>query len=317
MAVLPRYEDLPRVDGTAEGHAWEVWPAGDQLGTINFLTPVRVAAAAALVREGVVVNLTLPLDEPNPGLFPDRRGYTRHEERLGSVGRDDSVDGLYLQGSSQWDGLRHIRHRTAGYYGGRDDADLDAGALGIDVLARNGIVGRGVLIDVGFAAAERGLAPDERWALDGPTLESIAAGQGVELRPGDILVLRTGWIAWYLSRNAEQKQAMRGSVGPAPDGLACAGLAGHLATAEWLWNHEVAAVVADNPAVEALPVDRTAGFLHRRLIPLLGMPLGELWWLEDLADRCRSTGRYDFLLVSAPLHLPAGVGSPANAVAVL
>jgi kynurenine formamidase len=317
MAALPRYEGLPTVEDTGEAYAWTVWPVGDELGTINFLTPDRIAAAAALVRDGVVVNLTLPLDEPKPGLFPERTAYVRHEELLPVGGRDDSVSDLFLQGSSQWDGLRHIRHRTAGYYGGRDDAALDDGALGIDVLARHGVVGRGVLIDLAAAAAARGTAPDERWAVDGPTIESIAQEQGVEVRPGDILVLHTGWTAWYLAQSAQRKKQMVGSVGPAPDGLACTGLAGHVTTAEWLWNHEVAAVVADNPAVEALPVDRAAGFLHRRLIPLFGMPLGELWWLDELAERCRATSRYEFLLVSAPLNLPGGVGSPANAVAVL
>jgi hypothetical protein len=69
--------------------------------------------------------------------------------------------------------------------------------------------------------------------------------------------------------------------------------------------------------VEVFPVDRAKGFLHRRLIPLQGMALGELWLLDELSRACAEEGRYEFLLVAAPLHLPRGVGSPANAYALL
>jgi hypothetical protein len=99
--------------------------------------------------------------------------------------------------------------------------------------------------------------------------------------------------------------------------LATPGLDGNQSTAAWLWDRGVAAIASDNVAVEALPVDRAAGFLHRRLIPLLGIALGEFWWLRDLAEACRQAGRYEFLLAAAPLYLRGGVGSPANAYAVL
>ncbi|MGH7490591.1 MAG: cyclase family protein, partial [bacterium] len=73
----------------------------------------------------------------------------------------------------------------------------------------------------------------------------------------------------------------------------------------------------DNPALEALKVDRSVGFLHRLLIPLLGLPIGELWDLEQLSEACESNRRYTFLITSSPLNLPNGVGSPANAYAIL
>jgi hypothetical protein len=75
--------------------------------------------------------------------------------------------------------------------------------------------------------------------------------------------------------------------------------------------------VADNPALEALKVDRSVGFLHRLLIPLLGLPIGELWDLEELSQACENHKRHSFLITSAPLNLPHGVGSPANAYAIL
>ncbi len=89
-----------------------------------------------------------------------------------------------------------------------------------------------------------------------------------------------------------------------------------MTTAAWLWDHRVAAVAADNPAMEVLKVDPGVGFLHRLLLPLLGMPIGEFWDLEALSEACRRHERSAFLLTSAPLYIPGGVGSPANAYAV-
>ncbi len=88
-------------------------------------------------------------------------------------------------------------------------------------------------------------------------------------------------------------------------------------TAAWLWDHHVAAVAADNLALEAMPLSFEEGkFLHFWLIPCFGMPIGELWWLDDLARACAGDGRWVFQLVSAPLNVRGGVGSPPNAIAI-
>jgi kynurenine formamidase len=86
--------------------------------------------------------------------------------------------------------------------------------------------------------------------------------------------------------------------------------------AEFLWDSGVVAIAADNPAVEVVPGSREAGSLHRRLIPLLGFVLGELFDLERLAADCAADRRYTCLFVGVPLHLPGGVGSPGNALAI-
>src|SRR5437879_4216420 len=106
---MPRYEDLPVFEKTGEAHAWGVFRPGDQLGTVNLLTPERVLAAAHLVRKGRVINLNLPLNEPDP--YPGGRPRYKHHIYTTRNGRDDSVDDFYLQGSSQWDALRHFRYR--------------------------------------------------------------------------------------------------------------------------------------------------------------------------------------------------------------
>jgi hypothetical protein len=319
VAGLPAFEDLPTLPGSEERHAWDVWGRGDQLGTVNLIGPEQVRSAAAVVRRGLVVPLSAPLTEPAPGLFPARAG-PQHVITKTSHGRDDRLDGFFPQFSSQWDGLRHVRYRQHGFWGGRQDADIDeGGALGIEHWARHGIITRGVLIDAVRYYAERGTGlPPSRWRAFTPgDLDDILEFQGTGLTTGCAVAIRTGWLEWYLTLGSQTRAAMRGSVGRQPDPLQCPGLYAGARTAAWLWDHRVAAVASDNPTVEALPVNRATGFLHYRLIPLLGMPVGELWALGELARACEQTGQYEFMLCSGPLYLPGGVGSPANAYAVL
>lgn len=316
---LPSYADLPAFDQTGERHAWSAFGEGDQLGTINLLTPERVVAASRLVRRGAVINLSLPLDRPTTLYRGDTRSGYKHRMTVNRGGRDDVLDNFALQGSSQWDGLRHIRYREFGYWGGRQDDEVDGeGLLGIDHWARHGIVGRGVLIDAvrHFEAAGKPLDPSTKFDITGADIEACAGRQGVSLQAGDILLLRTGWLSWFMALSAEEQEALRGRLNPGEDGLDMPGLDPSASTAAWLWDHRVAAIAADNPALEALRVDAEVGFQHRRLIALQGMAIGELFDLEGLADDCAADGVYEFMLVSAPLYIPGGVGSPANAYAI-
>jgi hypothetical protein len=317
--ALPRYNELPVFEKTGDAHTWNVWGEGDQLGSLNHLTPERVLAASQLVRKGRVINLNLRLDQPNPSLGRDdgRRAY-EHHIYINRGGRDDSLDQFYLQFSTQLDGLRHVRYREYGYYGGLQDAEVDQGRLGMENFAEHGIVGRGVLIDLPKFMANRGTPIDAtvRLEVDGPLLEEIAASENVEFQPGDLLLLRTGWLAWYLSLDQPSRDRLHDTLNPGEGGLNCPGLDAHRETAAWLWDHRIAVAAADNAALEALPVDSSVGFQHRRLIPLLGLPIGVFWFLEDLAADCASDGSYACMVVVAPLNLPGGVGSPANAYAI-
>ena len=316
---VPAFGDLPTLPGSEERHAWDVWGRGDQLGAVNFIGHAQSRSATSSVRSGLVVPLSAPLTEPDPGLFPSRARY-QHVITKTSHGRDDRLDGFFPQFSSQWDGLRHVRYRQHGFWGGRQDADVDErGALGIEHWARRGIITRGVLIDAARYFTDRGpgLPADRRRGLEPADLDEILAFQGTQVQAGDVVLVRTGWLEWYLTLDGEARADLRGSVGRALDPLACPGLDAGRPTAAWLWDHQVAGVASDNPALEALPVDRAVGFLHYRLIPLLGMMVGEFWALADLSLACQQVGRHDFMLFSAPLYVPGGVGSPANAYAVL
>ena len=309
LNALPKYRDLPLFEGEDERHAWGVFGDDDNLGTVNLLTPERVRDAAALVRTGKRFSLDLPLDLPlrKPREEGERgRGPYVHVATHHRGGGDDHLDNFYLQGSSQWDGLRHIRYQKFGYYNNLQDDALETDRIGIDAWGRRGIAGRAVLLDLPRYLGSA-FSVHERVALDGPLMEAIAAKQGVELKPADILLLRTGWMRWYLDLSDEAKaedEAMDTRT-PTP------GLGGDRETAEWMWDHRIAAVGADNIAVEALPVDGSS-FQHRRLIAMFGMPIGELWTMEDLAEDCAQDHVYEGFLVSKPLTLPRGVGSPPN-----
>jgi len=312
---LPRFDELPVIEPLGMRHAWDVFGAEDNLGTLNLITPERVVCALAEVRHGRTVNLSRPLSWPSPPLY--NRAELSHEIFRKDRNRwDDRVASFYPQSSTQWDGFRHIRCREYGFYQGVVDDPPEMGSrLGIDHWARRGIVGRGVLLDVvGYLTAREGRidALAER-AVTAEELTEAADAQGLTVQPGDVLCLRFGWTQGYEGLPASARESMAAMT----SGMAFAGLRADEEMARLLWNWGVAAVAADNPAVEVSPGDPKVGSLHRRLLALLGIPLGELFDFDELARLATAEGKWSFLFVSVPLHLVGGVGSPANAIAIL
>lgn len=318
---VPDYADLPVIEATGERHAWEAFGPADELGCLNFLTAERVASAAALVSTGESVSLNLPIGQPK-SLFwtTSRKEFAlQHEIIVTRRNRDDYLNNFFLQGSTQWDGFPHVRYREFGYYGGRDDAALDdRGEIGIDRWAERGIFGRGVLIDtVAYRQANgQDVDPTARYAVDAELIEAILAHQRTVIEPGDVLILRTGWLEWYMALTDADLENLGRQFETDRASLNWPGLDAGLPTVAWLWDHQVAAVAADNPTLEAIRYLPEAGWAHHRLLALLGMPLGELWKVDRLAESCQREGRHHFFLSSAPLNLPRGVGSPANAYAI-
>jgi kynurenine formamidase len=309
-SVVVPFDELPPLPGSGLRHSWDVHGPGDQLGTLNRLTPAVVTAAAATVRTGERVGLNLPLELPDPAFFG--RKAPRHTLfPLGPGAWDDRLESFYLQASSQWDGFRHVRAGENGFYGGwQGNPAADPSPLGIQHWARRGIVGRGVLIDL------TGPDPFKHRAFSVADVTAALRAQGTSLRFGDILCVRTGWTDKYLTLDEAARYELAEALVD-PNGYACAGLSGSEEMSRFLWDSGIAAVTADNPAVETVPVDPAAGSLHQRLIPCLGFAIGELFDFAGLAAACRREGRYEFLFASVPLNLTGGVGSPANAVAIL
>ena len=319
MPDLPSYDDLPVRPDAPPGSSWGVWGDGDVLGCLNQLTPERVVRGASLVRSGRVFALNLDMTLPSPPLFG--RGAFTHEVtgRPGGLSHDDVLHDWNTQSSSQWDGFRHVKNPTHGHYGGVADEDH-----GVNHWV-NRIVGRCVLADIGRwrDAQDRPLQYDEPDPISPDDVLGCLRDQGTPFEPGDVLLLRTGWLSWYRSRDAEQRAAMATS-------FASPGLMPGEPTCRLLWDLHVAAVGADNPALEVWPIgsflDVTAAsedparwpevFVHTALLPLLGIPIGELFDLDALADDCAASGTYDAFFTSAPLNLPAGVATPPNALAI-
>jgi hypothetical protein len=328
---LPTYDELPRRAGLP--CAWDVWRSdGDVFGCLNLLTEERAAAAAQLVERGATFALNWSMGLPDPPLFG--RAQYRHEVTGDhvSTSHDDVLHDWNTQSSSQWDGFRHIRHRAAlddldgtGHFGGVDDAEH-----GVDHWARRGLVGRGVLADIGRwrAAAGRPIRCDRAEAIGADELVACLADQGTEVDEGDVLLVRFGWIDWYEGLDADERAAIADRTA-----LQAPGFAPGEELARTLWNLHIAAIGCDNPSVEVWPQGTTLGpdamaeiradprrsheaFVHTVLIPMLGIPLGEMFALDSLAADCAADGRYEFLFTSAPLNLPSGVASPPNALAI-
>jgi hypothetical protein len=144
---VPTYAELPVVAGAPPKSAWCVFGRDDQLGTLNFQSEDRRLAATRSVRRGAVFSLYQPLHLPRPPMIALRTAYRRTQIRFPcNRGRDDVLDNFYLQCSSQWDSLKHIRHPEYEFYNWTPDERVDSkedGRLGVDNFLRYGIVGRG------------------------------------------------------------------------------------------------------------------------------------------------------------------------------
>ena len=333
---------MPRWIKRPEGSNWGDFGEDDQIGRMNLLTPKRRLAAMAEVREGIAFTLSLPLDIPTIPLAPSRRppvlsaasdeeGYLYNRQDAGGeeLTCDDKVT-LHTQHSTQWDSLAH-RGRAFDadgdgvaemvYYNGYraeehvhgpagEDHATSAKALGIETLAMAGVQGRGVLVNLEAAYGNAGRAvtlQDLQHAMD---------EQGVEVRPGDFLLLYTGFDKLVLKREEDGGGAQILTMGCALDGT-------DEALLHWIVDSGIVAICSDNIAVEALdsilspnpPPLRLP--IHDLCLFRQGIFLGELWYLRDLADWLLAHGRHAFLLTAPPLRLPGSVGSPLTPIATV
>ncbi|HVW42017.1 MAG TPA: cyclase family protein [Amycolatopsis sp.] len=308
----PSYAKLP---SSPDGYrvTWGLFGETDELGAVNLLDAeaVRRGLAAAVDGEVHSLNWNAQLPDPHPFRPSPRRTQVAH----GARSRDDYLAPLYLQYSTQWDGLRHIS-LDSGFYNGTTAAEIDradSGTLGIQGWARHGIVGRGILLDVAATSAAEGRPFDPMTAhrISVADLERTAQRQGSVPGRGDIVLIRTGWVEAYEALDGAARRSL-------DQDLEVAGLDSTPEMAEWLWDHGAVAVVADNLAVEPMPLgpEFPRSSLHAMLIAALGMPLGELFALGGLAAACARNGRYTCLFTSSPFNVDGGVGSPGNALAI-
>ncbi|KAI8883362.1 hypothetical protein K501DRAFT_249716 [Backusella circina FSU 941] len=318
---LPTFDELPIDSKYPEKTAWGIWGEEDNLGTLNLLTEERVANASKSIRKGAVFSLNWNLESPKPVLFGRSEvEHCFHPLVPGNLAFDDSYNNFNTQSSSQWDGLRHIAHLDSGkFYNGVDPSEIalengaDSGRLGIHHAARAGIAGRAVLLDYGRWAAQHRpeYDPFERIEITVEELDQVAAAQGVEFEQGDILLVRTGWMAAYEKHGEKVKDLIKDLKNPE-----CAGVKACDDTFRWIWNHHFAAVGSDNFPFEAFPPKDWNKSCHAMFLGGWGMPIGEMFYLEKLAADCEKDNVYTFFFTSAPLNKENGVASPPNALCI-
>ncbi len=177
--------------------------------------------------------------------------------------------------------------------------------MGVNHLAAPGILSRGVLLDIARLKGVERLPLD--YAITVDDLNAAAAKQGVTMATGDILLVRTGHIQHFT-----QDQNRVAFMGMQP-GLS-------YTCAEWCHDKSLAAVGADNMAVEILHLEGLQSDMplafHMLALRDMGMPLGEMFNLEALAADCAADGRYSFMLSAPPLEVTNGFGSPVNPLAL-
>ena len=314
--LVPDADELVREIATLGDRVrnWGRWGADDEIGTLNFITPAKRAAAAQLVRKGVTFSLQIPMNSKGP---MTGAGRVNPVHTMTATGCDDiqlvpmaagarytdDVMFLYLQSGTEWDSLAHVFY-DGRLYNGYDASNVDSNGarkVGIDKTCSS-YVSRGVVLDVARFHGVDCLDPAHR--IDGVELDEVAAAQGVAIESGDIILVRTGVLAHYARTG--RWDVYHGSH----PGL-------HYRVATWLHDHEIAAVASDNGAVEGYDKQALPAIpLHQLTLRDMGLPLGETFNLEALAADCAADGVYECFLVAPALNITGAVGSPVNPLAM-
>ena len=332
-----------------EGSTWGDWGEADQRGRMNLVTPERRLRAAQCVQEGLAFCLSMPLDLPggnvvNPKRYPPKFGPVFHPPENGrlyynhvwdevqpgcmDVTSDESVT-LYCQYSTQWDSFAHVGSLfdadgdgtpEAVYYNGYragaeirgpdDEGGMGARALGVENMAVSGMQGRGVLVDF-----HRHFG-DERVAVNYDMLMDVFEKDGITVEEGDFFLFHTGWDDMILAMDGKPDGEKLHASGAVLDGF-------DQRILDWITSSGVVALISDNMAIEdAHGYGETQGGcsrlpIHRHCLFRLGVHLGEIWYLSELAKALHERGRCHFLLTAPPLRLPGAVGSPTTPVATI
>lgn len=302
---------------------WGRWGDDDEVGALNFLDHEQIMRGLKSARQGKVFTLQVQMGHPHGDpVFPGRTGMQREmvfddnsfepggngPQYKGGIRYSDDKASIFLQGSTQYDALGHAWYDGKLWNGKSAETTNEGGMDFASVLpiAERGVVGRGVLIDM---ARHRG----KEWLEKGETfthedLLEAAAAQGVEIQKRDILVVRTGWMKYWYSVDADEfnKDLVEPGLTYTPE------------LVDWFMEREIPNLVTDTIANEVTyePTSGIALVLHGVFLRNLGISLTEIAWLDDLADSCAEDGQWDFLYTAAPLKVVRGTGSPVNPIVI-
>ncbi|KAL1845711.1 hypothetical protein Plec18167_009211 [Paecilomyces lecythidis] len=313
---IPKFSELPLREGDPPYSAWGLYGEKDELGTLNRQTDELVLAAAKEIRSGKRISLNWPLDAQDKVPFFGRHIF--HKEIIAKTPRivNDDVWTFNTQSSSQWDGLRHFAYqKEQKFYNGVTMDDIHgpnkSNVNGIHAWSKNGIVGRGVLLDYHRWRLAHNIPVEffKTHPIPVEHLKAVAEFQQTEIKFGDILIIRVGYMEAFRALPEEELIRLAKSM---PHALI--GVEQSKETLEWIWSN-FSAVAGDHPSFEAYPPPSHL-CLHEVLLAGWGMPIGELFDLDELAQHCEKEKRWTFFVSSEPCNVPGGVASPPNIIAM-
>jgi len=286
------------------------WGAADRRGALNHLTQARVLAAASEVRLGRTVTLAAPvesrvsLDNPEPAVHQMISPAGDQADPGGlSFAMDRLAMNVHGDADSHIDALCHVIYRARLYNGVAADTVTAAGPSELSIeVARDGIAGRGVLLDIPRLRGVPWLEPGEHVTAE--DLIGAEEAQQVRIGPGDLLFVRVG------------HRKRRNELGPWDAAHARAGL--HPAALEFVAERRIAVLGSDgNNDTSPSAADGVDFPVHVLAVNAMGLHLLDYLQFDDVVPLCEQSGRWSFFCVIAPLRLVRGTGSPVNPIAIL
>jgi kynurenine formamidase len=284
---------------------WGRWGKDDQVGAINLITAEKRLRAVSLVKTGRTVSLSRPFpkvpapNNPNPAQHW-MRSFTFPNG--GGAVVDYYAISYHGQAATHIDALCHVWNADGLWNGRGPDVLTGNGARwgAVDNWS-GGIITRGVLLDVPKFRGEPFVTSSK--PVTGDELAAIAKAQGVTVEPGDALVVHSGREAY----NRESGQTWGANAGQGSPGLHASCL---LPIRDW----DVSLLVWD--MMDASPSGYETRWTVHAALPSFGVALVDNSLLEPLSQACAEEGRYEFMLMLAPLVVQGGTGSPLNPIAM-
>lgn len=310
---------------------WGKWGEDDEVGAVNGLDNGAVLRGVGAVEDGDVITLGIPVNQSagDPTWPGSRRSppekYMVTDKGHVEAGKLDRESFAYTEaandlihmsthGTTHVDSLAHVWYDDQLYNG--FDAETTKGGLdrcGIESIGDHGIVGRGVLLDIARHRGVDALEPGARIELS--ELEACAAEQDLDVGSRDIVLLRTGVLESFYEDGQEAFYDRYTAGGTMNE----PGLTYTDETAAWFHDREVPLFATDTFASEQTQSEESGTLLpmHPALLRDQGVPIGELFKLDALSERCADRGKYKFLFVASPLKIVGGTASPINPIAIL
>ena len=285
---------------------WGRWGDDDQLGTVNLITPEKRVKAARLVVSGISISLARDLEKEealhNPFPFRHEMDSTGRQPAGGEYAEDTYSITYHGLAHSHLDALCHVFHEGRMYNGRDQNLVTEAGCEVLSVAGfSGGFFTRGVLIDIPWLKGVTYLEPGT--PIYPEDLDAWSAKAGIEVRAGDVVLIRTGrWARHDEKGSWNAIESLQGL---------------HASAVKWLRERDVA-VVGSDAGSDVLPsgVEGQFGPVHKLLIVAMGTPIFDNLNLEELSREAQRQHRWEFLFTAAPMRVQGGTGSPLNPIAI-